>query len=909
MAVQEAVRSSEELRKQGNELYKRGKFEDAVPVYKRAAESAPTDAAPVSNLAAAYFELGQYDVCMAACKTASELLAPQSGSTDAVALAKLQKLLIREAKAALNTAQLDRAERVLLALPASEDTAAMEKCVGQLRKAQAGDAKGVLSKLILELPRCKPMIRNVPEYFHFGHDTPESLYGVNDEVLRTERKKISFLFGGIGDARNLHRTMDGKCFHFTVVDHKPAAIARDILVLLMLDEISKNASVHALEDNQMIAIICLYYTYLAPIMPDWVYHMLQTYIAKAMSALESPAEFPTFLDVPQLYRAGVSSILREWQSEVQEEYPTKRVRLEAIRQRLRDRTQRTLRTGKLGLEAPKDCEKQEAFYRATGVLFMEFGGKPMHGTQLNAAYSEFDEKSPDTFNAELLEGLDTAWRTNVTLVDLEWQRNREGWDGSPETAASHMDINVLHNPFEFAMKLAEERTGMSEGEGMFHRMLNWFHSVARAMKQLQGRYKIEVCVGDVNSVLEQVRYGVVGHRSDQQNAKTTGVGGQPALAAPSDLHTEELSEYPLAYDRIHLSNIPDYVGGSLSSFLYALPVTYTGDFSYITSCCLRNPPLFRTPRHFTNEYVGLSDSSDLAKLFHAKMEPLQFPEDAPLVMSEYIQWHRCDSSTNFADLISRPELEAWLYRLFLKLAIPKERKSRDFVLIYSPLNLTAYVRLCNHLHDIGYPAHWIGSVLSSILSGTITCKARPPRSDPLDILEVQNEARREAIEQCTAPFVAELSTLLSMWQQAGALPFGILSTALPDIELVHKYSVTFDAIPDLVAETPSFVLLLFDAELLPPGSNSIRKFLLSDEKADLSSRGKAIRERGLHVISTWDWHRGSKTATFWLRRDVLESVISGHRWGPAIWRTDNWTIQGMPQRMEDVRDLGVWLQD
>lgn len=249
-----------------------------------------------------------------------------------------------------------------------------------------------------------------------------------------------------------------------------------------------------------------------------------------------------------------------------------------------------------------------------------------------------------------------------------------------------------------------------------------------------------------------------------------------------------------------------------------------------------------------------------------------------------------------------------MYRLFLKLALPKDRPARDFVLIYSPLNLTAFIRLCSHLHGMGYPAHWIGGVLSSILSGSITTKARPPRSEPLKIREVRDETSNAVLEQCTAPFRAEMSTLVSLWQQAGALPFGFLSPDIADVGLVHKYSVTFDEVPDIVAETPSFVLLLFDAGLLPPRIESLRPYLLSDEKADKSPRAQAVRERGLHILSVWDWHRSSKTASFWLRKDILERRDASS-WGLSIWRTDNWISHGMPQRLSDVRDLGVWIDE
>lgn len=90
--------------------------------------------------------------------------------------------------------------------------------------------------------------RNIPEYFVTGHDNPESLYDI--DLANVEQEKVSLFFAGVGDARNVHMTFinlwialkksdDQRCFHITINDHKPAVIARDILVLLIISELAK----------------------------------------------------------------------------------------------------------------------------------------------------------------------------------------------------------------------------------------------------------------------------------------------------------------------------------------------------------------------------------------------------------------------------------------------------------------------------------------------------------------------------------------------------------------------------------------------------------------------------------------------------------------------------------------------
>ncbi|KAH9817400.1 hypothetical protein Tdes44962_MAKER05524 [Teratosphaeria destructans] len=190
-------------------------------------------------------------------------------------------------------------------------------------------------------------------------------------------------------------------------------------------------------------------------------------------------------------------------------------------------------------------------------------------------------------------------------------------------------------------------------------------------------------------------------------------------------------------------------------------------------------------------------------------------------------------------------------------------------LIYSPLNLTAFVHLVGHLHDVGYPAHWLNETLSEMLTGRITTAVRPPRSEPLNIKEAQ--ALWPAISQSTVPFVAELSTLLSIWQLA--LPFGLIACSLPDIDKVRNPSAIRYA-----TSTPAFVLALWKLELLPPRSN-LRHYLLSDEKP--------CKARSVTVPRRWTWDRETKIASFWLRQDVMEKIKSG-TWMIAILRTDDW---------------------
>lgn len=250
----------------------------------------------------------------------------------------------------------------------------------------------------------------------------------------------------------------------------------------------------------------------------------------------------------------------------------------------------------------------------------------------------------------------------------------------------------------------------------------------------------------------------------------------------------------------------------------------------------------------------------------------------------------------------RERLETWLYRLLLKLAMPTERQSQSFVLIYSPLNLAIFYRLLLHLSNIGYPAHWLSGVLDNLLEGRIDTTARPPRSDPLKIKETK--AIMPALTQSVKPFVAELSTLASMWQSA--LPFGVLSTNIPRRQDIRKYRLTFtNEISDDVENVSTFVLAFFQIQMLPT-ELAFRDLLLDDEEGSKDSQAFRLRNEGLHIVTTWEWVRSSKTATFWLRRDVMEEMLRMQSWGVMIWRTDTWTNQSEPNRLDIVDTGETW---
>jgi hypothetical protein len=232
---------------------------------------------------------------------------------------------------------------------------------------------------------------------------------------------------------------------------------------------------------------------------------------------------------------------------------------------------------------------------------------------LTNAYKQFNESNPRDLPQSILEPVDANWASNITMIDLQWQRTRE---------LGEMSVDVSFNPFELGYCLEGMGFGKVFGDayGLFDHIELFFSGVVFCLSFMKNRVEIEACIGDLLGVLEQIRSGVVGHRDQRvgQPAASTGVHKDdssrqvPAIRpSPSNEHERPLDEYPSMYDRIHISNIPDYIGGTLTSFLYALPLVWPDATSYITSNCLRNPPRWQSVAHFHDEYIGLKYSAGL----------------------------------------------------------------------------------------------------------------------------------------------------------------------------------------------------------------------------------------------------------------------------------------------------------
>lgn len=258
---------------------------------------------------------------------------------------------------------------------------------------------------------------------------------------------------------------------------------------------------------------------------------------------------------------------------------------------------------------------------------------------------------------------------------------------------------------------------------------------------------------------------------------------------------------------------------------------------------------------------------------------------------QYWAWRpsRVTTDLPWEKLMSRARVERWLYAHFLKICLPARRGSENGAPVYAPLNLTAFMRLVVRLSERRYPSHWLGTVIENLTSGVIKTTVMAPRKE---VMDAQDVSKTYPLRQITlSPWVAEFTTIVGVWR--GLMPFGfvVANGALVTLADVFEYSVTF---PDFNCERtqlriPHFVLVFYNTDFgkMP---RPLRSALLDDEVGDNSEQAKKVRAEGLHFVTTFKYVTDTRTASFWMRKDVADGLRQ-RNCNVSIWRTDSWKQQ------------------
>ena len=227
----------------------------------------------------------------------------------------------------------ERATEATSKLPKGSDRDGFEQCIARQQDDTefAPDAASLRYKILYKLPRYKPCMyveyltvaascpngsRRTDTFTHFvvGHDDAQSL--ADDALmLESEGDNLDFLFGGIGDARhffatliylhNAEQRLDAavrRVYRFTLLDIVPHVIARDLVLLSLLEDLAEIPQGQKSDREQILLTIV--YVYSAPVLPASIYDTMQTTIDKVANAMRESQDAALSSEGAHTRRAG-----------------------------------------------------------------------------------------------------------------------------------------------------------------------------------------------------------------------------------------------------------------------------------------------------------------------------------------------------------------------------------------------------------------------------------------------------------------------------------------------------------------------------------------------------------------------------------------------------------------------------
>lgn len=156
-----------------------------------------------------------------------------------------------------------------------------------------------------------------------------------------------------------------------------------------------------------------------------------------------------------------------------------------------------------------------------------------YGDEIRSAFEASSTRRIERKNA-VAEKVEADWASNVTMIDLNWVEAQRRLDG--------IDIDVAHDPWHLGAEL-RHFIPMYPGARLYDLVAIWFEFLADCFGQLKDDMKIEVCLGNISTVLEQIRCGVIGRRQRSY------AHCDPDIAQGNDAIISGGDEYPRVHDR------------------------------------------------------------------------------------------------------------------------------------------------------------------------------------------------------------------------------------------------------------------------------------------------------------------------------------------------------------------------
>lgn len=408
---------------------------------------------------------------------------------------------------------------------------------------------------LIKFPR-----NDIPEYFGMGHDDVGELFSKKQvKAIAARQDNISAMFCGSGDARHVFSTImllgQGldmgrdkriKNMHFTLVDIKPAALAKfliiiDMLIRFMYMRIMKTG-------NYRDVLVVVAYLYTCQIIPPFVLEKLHEHIDNLVDVLDpdietDQSEVYDFMHIPTDTRRAVLKVLKQWRQPVGSHYSVAR-----IRPHIRDevKVKRAQKEAAFGKSKESVSKQDRKDFDSLGCLFADLDFFRRREPEVVLLYEAYKSAEPRT-RRELEEYLDAHWSVNVTLLDSDHEATMDEdlakiasfYASGCEPWSVHSDDSFAHlaefDPvLTLQLFMPRSKSPVLEGMGLY------FDAVTASIAVCFDEISMELILGEMTDVMERVRFDALEHRS----------------CAPKTDGDVDSRTFPKTYDLIHLSNIP-----------------------------------------------------------------------------------------------------------------------------------------------------------------------------------------------------------------------------------------------------------------------------------------------------------------------------------------------------------------
>ncbi|KAF7949020.1 hypothetical protein EAE96_008196 [Botrytis aclada] len=468
------VERADILRKEGNDLYKSGKLLKSIIKYRESVNLVPDNCTPLGNLSAAYFEVGDYTQCIVKARRALQILGESNDNENANLVEKIQQ-------------RIKRAE---------------------LHSFESSELKQLQARLrILEtLPRYRPTFATAKEYCSTGNDKPASLF--DHTICKNEpvSSDVSFLFGGVGDARNLLQTIIGiseldkkyhlkqNQYHLTMIDISNNTITRDLIIFMLLEEYSNlEPSSDKAEEIQST----LFYVFIAVIIPRVTFNHLYRTIDRALSLLKSNTQPLSWMHLREEDFRLYIQTLEGWKGRALTCITTANAVDKLIEQvhRRKMMLNPVLRSGET---VPTAFKKENKLYGATAVLIPPTRLLRNHDPVILGLLQNRGNNSGNNA-AALKKHLRENWSFNTTLMYLDWYDFLEDKN----------DFDLANDPFHeldhFRPASQPLPTEVKTPTSVYDYIAPFFQDAARSIKFLSGRLQVEALCDDYVDFVEKLR--------------------------------------------------------------------------------------------------------------------------------------------------------------------------------------------------------------------------------------------------------------------------------------------------------------------------------------------------------------------------------------------------------------------